>query len=257
MWVDWDWDIPGVTLPLLVFLGVAAARPAPSEEANGAVSFPGPAAPRVAGLMVGGVALALLGVSALLPALARQWTDEALRIGASGKPEDVRRADEKAAAARRIDPFSLDPVIASANLARRDGDLRRTMRIVAEGVERQPNNPQIWQTLGELQVAADDLRGATRSYHYASILDPFANLPIYLILTRGYDDSRSASATGTPLPTQVLPPPIAAPAPIAPTAPTTPAPTTPAPTPQAPAPAPAPRPAPAPAPSGQPFRLDG
>jgi O-antigen ligase/polysaccharide polymerase Wzy-like membrane protein len=259
MWVDWDWDIPGVTLPLVVFLGVAAARPARGAPRAARASYPGLPAPRAVALAVGSAALALFAASALLPALSRRWTDQALELGASGKPADLRRADEKAAAARRIDPYSLTPVFASANLARRRGDLPRAVQIIADGVKRQPDNSQAWLTLAELQVAADDLPGANRSFRYASVLDPFATSAMFLLTTRAFDDTRSASATGTPLLERIIPP--VAPAPVAPLAPATPT-TPPGTTPQAPAPTPAPvpRPAPAPAPAppaGQPFRLDG
>ena len=57
MWFDWDADIPGVTLPLLVFLGVLAARPPGAPDAVEAVrartDARAPAGPRAAGLLAG------------------------------------------------------------------------------------------------------------------------------------------------------------------------------------------------------------
>jgi tetratricopeptide (TPR) repeat protein len=225
LWVDWDWDIPAVTLPVMIFLGVLAARPpeSPGRPASGR----GPGLPA---LVAGGVLLALFAVSALLPALSRDLSDQALAVAARGGPENLREADEKAAAARRLDPFALEPVFTSADLARRRGDVERARQLLADAVRRQPDNSQTWFRLGQLQAALDDTPGALRSARTAAALDPFSPRFLVLALFVRYDESRSATATGTPLPERVpaptapLPPGTAAPAPAAPLPPGTTAP---------------------------------
>ena len=65
---EWTWDIPAATLPMLLALGVLAARPAPPRRT-----------PARAGVLLGAAAAAaLLAVSVALPALARWQTDRAL-----------------------------------------------------------------------------------------------------------------------------------------------------------------------------------
>ncbi len=147
LWVDWDWDIPAVTLPVLVFLGVLAARPPGTADdplARGR--------PRLLPLMAGGLLLVLFAVSAALPALAREQSDAALTQAARGGAENLREADEKAATARRLDPFAIDPVFTSADLARRRGDVERAADIYADAVREQPDSARLWLGLARLQA---------------------------------------------------------------------------------------------------------
>jgi len=239
VWVDWDWDIPAVTLPVLIFLGVLAARPTGSPESPLARRGPG-----VAGLVVGGLVLALFAISAVLPALAREKSNDALTLAAKGGTKNLREADEQAAAARKLDPFALDPVLTSADLARRRGDVERAVGMLVEAVRRQPDNPRPWVSLAQIQVLLDDTRGALRSARTAFALDPLSPTLFTLAGFLVYDNTRSATATGTPLPVTVTVPalpaaPVAPGAPIAPggaPAPPTTAPPTPASPPSAPAP---------------------
>jgi len=243
--VDWDWDIPAVTLPVLIFLGVLAARPPGSPESPLARRGPG-----VGWLLAGGLVLALFAVSAALPALARERSDGALTLAAKGGAKNLREADEQAAAARRLDPFALDPVFTSADIARRRGDVQRTIDMLVEAVRRQPDNPRPWVNLALIQILLDDTRGALRSSRTALVLDPLSPTLFTLAGFLVYDNTRSATATGTPLPVRVTVPalptaPVAPGAPIAPggapapgtAAPPTTAPPTPASPPIAPAPA--------------------
>jgi hypothetical protein len=246
IWVDWDWDIPGVMLPVLVFLGVLGALPAedapPHERSYGGRGL----------LLAGaGVALALVCVSAALPALAREKSSEALTLVGSDDPDDLREAAEKAALAAKLDPFAVDPAFAEAAVARRRGQERLAIRHLVEAVDRQPENPRAWIRLTGYQLRLGDLQAALRSSEIAERLDPRSPLVLATRLLVNYDEGSSATATGTPLPlfaeetvaplVPALPGAAPAPAPLAPA-------------PAAPAPAPTP---PAPAPQAQPFELEG
>ena len=258
LWIDWDWDIPGVMVPALVFLGViAASGPTPEDR---------PLPPRGYGarglaLLGAGVLLALFAASAFLPALARQKTSEALEISSSNRPEDLREAAELAEYASRLDPFGVDALFAAAGIADRRGQTRLSVELLAEAVDRQPDNARGWVRLGRRQILLDDLPAASQSSEYAVDLDPHGVGSYFVALGSSYDERRSASATGTPLPlivevplfppvlTPTAPPAAAPPVTIAPPPAPTPAPV--------PAPTPAPTPEPEPPPEqGEPFRLE-
>ena len=277
-WVDWDWDIPGVTLPVLVLLGVLAARP----RTGGATAAQEPArrgGARGLKLAAGGAVACVLIALAALPALAQSLTDSALTRAASNTAPDLRAGEEKAALAKRLNPFSVDPIFAQAAIAERGNRPDAAAGLLVEAVERQPDNPQTWTRLLRFQVLVDDSAAALKSVYTLLSLDPLAAYRVSGIVgLTVYDPARSASAAGTPLPEKVERPPVprAAPAPsprparpsrARPNARAKPAPATPAPTPapkQVPTPAPTPTPAPkatpkrAPAaPQGDPFRLEG
>ena len=264
--VDWDWDIPAVTVPALIFLGVLAARPPGTPRAKaGPVRAP---LGRGAALALGGVVAAGVIALAALPAIARELTSDALSQASSNTPADLTAAGEKAALAKRLNPYSVDPVFAQAAIAERGNQPAAAAGLLVEAVERQPDNPATWSRLARFQLLTDDPRGARRSLITALSLDP-ATAAVYQLATFAtFDERRSASATGTPLPLP-LPEPVRVPS-VRPPAPPPPAPgaaplppapvpvPVPAPAPAPPAPEPAPpREPPAPPPEGDPFRLEG
>ncbi len=267
--VDWDWDIPGVTVPALIFLGVLAAR-SPGTPRDGGRRRAGPG--RGLALALGGAGAAFVIASAALPAIAEEMTSDALTQAAKNTEADLTAAGETAALAKRLNPFSVAPVFAQAAIAERGNRPAAAAGLLVEAVERQPDNPDTWARLARFQVLLDDSAGAVRSLIAAARLDPAIKSIYSLLSFASYDQGRSATATGTPLPLP-LPKPVARPPALrgpavqpgpAPAPTPTPAP---APTPVAPAPVPAPVPAPpAPAPSpqpappsseGTPFRSEG
>jgi len=268
--VDWDWDIPAVTLVAVIALGVLCARPRAGEDVVGADPAPRPPNARGPLLAAGAVAAFTVAALAALPAMSQHLTDESLSRASGGRAVDLREAQQTAALAKRLNPFAVEPVFAQAAIAERGNQPAAAAGLLVEAVERQPSNPSAWTRLGRFQVAVGDSRGALRSILIAASLDRLGLTAIALSAQALYDQNRSASATGTPLPERLGP----APAPPPPddqlgagprdTAPDSPAP---APTPDPPAPTPAPAPAPAPPreqPSpppqrdeGEPFRLEG
>ena len=262
--VDWDWDIPGVTVPALVFLGVLAARP-PGTPRERVAAAGGPG--RGPALVVGGAAALVVIALAALPAISKELTSDALSQAAENTAADLTEAGEKAALAKRLNPFAVEPMFAQAAIAERGNQPAAAAELLVEAVERQPDNPSTWTRLARFQVLLDDSSGAVRSLLTAARLDP-ATAGVYALAAfGGFDERRSATVTGTPLPLRapdsplgplLLPPAIGAPNAPLPATPQAPAPA-PAPTP-APAPEPAPAPPrepPAPAPDGDPFRLEG
>jgi hypothetical protein len=97
-------------------------------------------------------------------------------------------------------------VFTSVDLTRRRGDIERAARILADAVREQPDNPRLWLGLASLQALLDDVPGALRSARNTFALDPYS-LEVFAFPGRvSYDASRSATATGTPLPARAPPP---------------------------------------------------
>ena len=219
MWFDWDSDIPGVTLPLLIFLGVLAARPPGAPDAVEAVPAPedvrAPAGPRGAALLAGALILAALATSAYLPWLADDKAAEATLLSAVESDEALKEAAKRADEAMQLNPLSIDPVAAGIAIAQRRGRYEEVADFVEEAVERQPENPEVWLRAYSVQQFVDDAPARIASVRRMLELDPHeSRIPFDTVA--GDVAAQSASATGTPLVVEVVP--AAAPA-IGPPAP--------------------------------------
>jgi hypothetical protein len=196
---DWDWDIPGVTLPLLLFLGVLAAR-APGARRLGAEAGAGRAA-----ALAGVVALmALAAVSAVLPAWAQSKADGALAsLGPTASDAQLDHADHQARLAARLDPLALDGLFARATIAERRRRLDDARAALLDAVRRQPDSELAWSKLASLDLIRVDVAGARRAAARALALDPMNPVARDIaaraaaVLTPSAD---SPTATGTPLP---------------------------------------------------------
>lgn len=198
--VDWDWDIPGVTLPPLIFLGVLAARP------GGAASrrpepFADPEEPGIGvrAFALGAVALLLCGAiaSAVLPALSQSRTDAAQT--ASSADTAARDAD----VAARLNPVAVRPLIVASSIEVRRGRLVEARRRLLEAAGRQPENPEVWYRLALLsqQLAdRDGFRAAIARFAQLDPVNPVTGALQRQALALDAPANASATATGTPLP---------------------------------------------------------
>jgi O-antigen ligase len=195
--VDWDWDIPAVTLPPLIFLGVLAGRPRPRRREP----FADPEQPGIGAraFAVAGVALLLCGAiaSAALPALSQSRT-EAAETAASA---DTAARDADVAA--RLNPVAVRPLIVGASIEVRRKRLVEARRLLLEAAGRQPENPQVWYRLALLSQQLADRVGFRTAIARFAALDP-AN-PVTAPLERQAlslqtPGNESATATATPLP---------------------------------------------------------
>jgi hypothetical protein len=221
MWFDWDSDIPGVTLPLLVFLGVLAARPPGAPDAVDAVPPPedarAPAGPRGAGLLAGALILAALATSAYLPWLADDKAAEATLLSAVDDEDTLAEAAKRADEAMQLNPLAIEPVTAAMAIAQKRGRFEEVGDLVEEGVERQPENPDTWLRAYAVQHFVDDAPARIASVRRLLELDPHEDrVPFDSVA--GDVAAQSASATGTPLVVEVLPAPAPAVGPPAPDA---------------------------------------
>jgi tetratricopeptide (TPR) repeat protein len=234
--IDWDWDIPGVTVPALVFLGVLGAR----QAAPRAAAFPGAddrgGAGRALALAAACLLAAAILASSALPALSDARADRAYRTAGDRGAERLEDAAADAELAARLDPYAVRPLFAAAAVAEGRGRLLEARGHLLDAVDRQPWSVEAWIRLARIAIALADREGAVRAAAQALELDP-GNVEVAAFARRAQGilapAQASATATATPLPAA----PGTAPAPGA----TTPPPGTP---PPAPAPAPGATPAP-------------
>ena len=196
MWFDWDWDIPGVALPLFAFLGLLAARPLGTRARAFAPARADAAlGPRIVALALGAALLAAVAISAALPSLARDHTNEATAaLARSDFGEAVRQAD----VARRLDPVAVDPLLLEARAAGRNGQFGLASQMLTDAVHRQPDNPNVWLGVARLELARGDIPAMRAAARRMLVLDPIAPVGTYFFLLNDLG-IRSATATGTPL----------------------------------------------------------
>ena len=220
MWFDWDSDIPGVTLPFLLFLGVLAARPPGAPDAVDAVPAEeerAPRGPRAAGLLAGALILAALGTSAYLPWLADDRAAEATILGAANDERALAEAAKRADEAMQLNPLAIEPVVSAIAIAQKRGRYGEVADLLEEAVDRQPENPDVWLRAYLVQVFVDDTPARIATAKRVLQLDPH-DQNVQLGSVTGDVAERSASATGTPLLAEVVtaaPPAIGPPAPDA------------------------------------------
>ena len=114
---DWDWDIPAVTLPALVFLGVlcgSSGRVVVAARRRGA--------PRGSGSPRSTLGVCVVVISDVLPSLAASKASAAI-VEAAGSASSVQDAQATAVLASRLDPLSDAGLLAEATIAARRGEL--------------------------------------------------------------------------------------------------------------------------------------
>jgi tetratricopeptide (TPR) repeat protein len=201
--IDWDWDIPGVTIPALALLGVAAAIPATRD------TVPTFTPQRRTGTMtvaLGAVTIALcaFAASAILPAWSQSKARGALNLAAARTdPTSLARAADQADLAARLNPLATEPLADAATIAADRGLATQARRYLLAAVDRAPYDAAVWDRLALLALSLGDRAGARRAALRALSLDP-ANPATAGIaaetVTLAAPPQDSPTATGTPLP---------------------------------------------------------
>ncbi|MEJ7782768.1 MAG: O-antigen ligase family protein [Solirubrobacteraceae bacterium] len=228
--VDWDWDIPAVTLPVLAFLGVLCARRPEEREGAGAAAPPGPGGRGTALAVVVGL-LCFVLASAIAPAWSRSLAQDALvGSGEAATPEERADAAADAELAARVDPLAVEPLLAGAIVAGSRERLVDAKTQLIEAVERQPCSVRAWRDLARLSIFIADRDTYRRAAQRVLELDPAGVASRGLVERSGAfvaPPELSPTATGTPLTPAFVPDPAApgaVPAPDPPPAPQQPAP---------------------------------
>ena len=197
---EWDWDIPGVTMPALLFMGVLAARPLQAR------------APRPPRLEQGTRALALAGatlvictvaISAALPSWAQTKSQNALaELPRNPSDAQLGHAEAQARLAARLDTLSSEPLLNAAAIAGRRHHPLAARGYLLQAVGREPSNARVWLSLAIVEFQRGDLINVGIALDRISRLDPRNLGALVLAATRGQVDSPandSATAIGTPL----------------------------------------------------------
>jgi hypothetical protein len=206
---DWDWDIPGATLPALVLLGVVAARPG-RDRGHGhglASAFEIPTAVRARPVYLSAVALMLcaFAMSSLLPSWSHGKAIDALGLAGTknATPAQLEKAAAEADLAARLNPLSVDPLFAAETISERRNRPAEARRYLLDAVDRQPQNRIAWFRLALLAADMRSPSGFLRASLKALELDPNAGV-VRALAQRAEaftaPPNESASATGTPLP---------------------------------------------------------
>jgi O-antigen ligase len=178
---DWDWDIPGVTLPVLIMLGVlAGSRRHPLHRRHAVIDVPPPIRIRrqvgptlkLVGLALLTALLGCFAVSAVLPAVAATKATAALTEAAAGTPAALRDARHEASYATALDPLSGAGPLASANIAIAENADALARDYAIEAIRREPTDESAWTTLVRVDLALNRDREAIAAAQRALDLDP-------------------------------------------------------------------------------------
>ena len=201
--VDFDWNIPGIAVPALLFLGVLAARPGRRGAGGVPVVDPGGGSgPRVAALAVVCLVLGLVMVSALLPLWADSKASSAVAVTTTAKEGELRNATTEAETGARLDPTAIRSLLAAADLAQNRGRLLDARRYLLQAVDRQPYSLIAWRRLLLLARDMADRPGARAAARRLLELDPIGKGTLALagrLVLFSVPASGSPTATGTPL----------------------------------------------------------
>jgi hypothetical protein len=212
--VDWDWDIPGVTVPALLFLGLLAATP--WRPRSGPPIFDRATGTRGALLGLACVVAGLIAVSAGLPMLADQKASDAQAVSVNAGAGELQHAAAEADLASRLDPTAVRPLLASAAIAEGRGRLLDARGFLLDAVNRQPYSVVAWQRLLELALKTADRQGARAAASRLLELDPIGSGTLALtgrLVLFEVPAASSPTATGTPLSPRYNAGPAVAPAP--------------------------------------------
>lgn len=167
---DWDWNIPAVTLPALVFIGVLAGAASGPRHAGsfGAVGAPA----RLLSTALLSLWLCAFVLSAAFPSLAASDANSALVQAASGAPGALRSAEASARSASTLDPLSDAGPRAQATVALHRGQVARARAYLSEAVGRDPSDGQAWEELAFVYSLLGEDRDARIAAQRVVALDP-------------------------------------------------------------------------------------
>jgi hypothetical protein len=198
---DWDWDMPGVTFPVMVFLGVLAGAGIARRTWHVA---PRPPLARGLALALCTLIVCVYALSALLPSLAATKASAALtQAGATSSRIQLEHAAGTALLAARLDPLSDEGLKAAASISIYLSRLPQARRYLLEAVGRNPSDPLAWQQLADLELRLRDVRATRQAIERVLALEPRATAGRQLALALQQlvtPANGSATATSTPLP---------------------------------------------------------
>jgi tetratricopeptide (TPR) repeat protein len=163
---DWTWTFPAVGLPFFLLLGVGAAGVERAERLAGRAALPA------------GIAIGIAAVLAFAPPwLSSRYTASALEQTHVDAADELRWA-------RRLDPLSVDPLIAEAELAPTPA---KAIPPLERALDREPDSVATRYLLGLAYMEAGRRPEARRHLREALTLAPRSG-PLRRALARAEED---------------------------------------------------------------------
>jgi hypothetical protein len=169
---DWDWSIPALTIPALMFMGVLAGSGRPALAAAHDLRPPPAVGTRALGLAAATLWLGFFAVSAALPSLAATNANAALVEAATASPAALQAASAGARRASSLDPLSDRGLRAQALIAIHQRDLSRARYYLELALEREPSDEAAWVELAEVDRFLGDRSGERTAARRVIALDP-------------------------------------------------------------------------------------
>ncbi len=166
---DWDWDIPAVTLPALLFLGVLAGARGRSSASRAPLP--------IRGLLLAGLTLWLcvFAASSVLPSLAASKAAGAVVAAASTSPSQLQHAQAGAELASQLDPLSDAGLRVQATIAVNRGQRGQAIQYLLSALRRDPSDRAAWESLAFIEFDNRQFAAARLAAGRALELDPRGN----------------------------------------------------------------------------------
>jgi tetratricopeptide (TPR) repeat protein len=199
--VDWTWFVPGCAIPALLCAGWLAGRGPFLETFGPRVRRPG-LVPLLAGAALAGLA-ALAAWQTWQPLRSVDAGEDAL---SAAEAQRLPQAREHVARALELNPLSVEPLNERAAVESAAGNVPAARRALEQAVSRQPNDPETWLRLAELELTTANRPGAARRAVGAALhLDPRSPAGQALFL-EALRRSGQQAAPGSLPPQQTVPP---------------------------------------------------
>ena len=195
---DWDWEIPAVTLPALLLLGVLVASRA--RVPGSPVREPLRLGRRGAWLAASTLWLGAFALSIELPNLAASKASAAVVNASATSPAALARARSDAQTASAIDPLSDAGLRAEATLALHQGQLGNAQADLQQAVQREPSDVQAWEQLAYVDVLLRENTRGLEAARHAIALDPQGPNTITYVRARLLNAPPELSPTAGPTP---------------------------------------------------------
>jgi len=198
---DWDWNIPALSLPAFVFLGVLAAQrgggsaPARTRTPRSPQSFS-----RVVALGSATLWLCAFTLSVLVPQIAADKASAALVDASSSSPAGLAQAQADASAASQLDPLSDQGLLAESSIASQRHQPGRAVMYLHEALARDPSDLFAWRVLVVLDANSGNVTAAGQAEQRALALDPAGKVAQATLLAQLHRAPPGLSPTHLPTP---------------------------------------------------------
>jgi hypothetical protein len=193
---DWDWNIPALSIPALLFLGVVSGTRSGLHPGRMRAGL----GVRALGLTGASVFLCAVALSVAVPQLAADRASAALVLAAGPTQAALRQAQADASLASQLDPLSDAGPVAQATIAERLSRPWMAEAYLREAVARNPSDPEAWRLLAAVDYGLRDPRAAFVAIQRAIDLDPMGRYAHNAVARQLHRALPSSSATRIPTP---------------------------------------------------------